>query len=280
MRRLHARARKHHYLPRFILRVFADAEDRIWWTRTNGKWKEPRHPKCANVFVKKDLYTVRAEDGISDRNERTLAEKESLWASSLQKIRKLVLDRRDDHIEEGDVLLALEYYLYAGIRTPEHLKWVMHGEEHTPREVIHKVTEGSLGEADYDLLERNIRADLGSGKPELVKTEIEKFKRTLGLGIYKLEPSAGNFIVGSYGTAKISLIDQEIKQEMYFTPVAPDMALFCTAKPERCVIRRRGKEEIKTLHKMNTATWNASQWVAAASRELLESTEKQAEQVL
>ena len=59
---------------------------------------------------------MRAEDGISDRNERTLAEKESLWASSLQKIRKLVLDRRDDHIEEGDVLLALEYYLYAGIR--------------------------------------------------------------------------------------------------------------------------------------------------------------------
>ena len=118
MRRLQTRARKHHYIPRFILRVFADADDRIWWTRTDGKWKTPRHSKCANVFVKKGLYTVCAEDGISDRNERTLAEKESVWAGALKKIRKLVLEGRDDHIEENDALLALEYYLHAGIRTP------------------------------------------------------------------------------------------------------------------------------------------------------------------
>ena len=271
MTRLQARSRKHHYIPRFILRVFADAEDRIWWTRTDGKWKEPHHSKCAKVFVKKDLYTVRAEDGISDRNERTLAEKENQWASALKKIRKLLLERRDDHIEEGDALLALEYYLYGGIRTPEHLKWVMHGGEHTPREVIDKVTGGSLGEGDYDILERNIRADLGSGKPDLVRADIEKFKHIFGLGIYKLEPGAGNFIIGSYGTAKIS----RIEQEMYFVPAAPDMALFCTAKPECCVISRQSKEEIETLHKMNTATWNASQFVAAASRELLETAEKQ-----
>ena len=63
------------------------------------------------------------------------------------------------------------------------------------------------------------------GKPDRVKADIEKFKRTLGLGIYKLEPGAGNFIVGSYGTAKISWIEREIKQEKYFTPVAPGHGL-------------------------------------------------------
>ena len=164
----------------------------------------------------------------------------------------------------------------AKARGTEHLKWVMYGGEHTPQEVIDKVTEGNLGEADYDLLEHNIRADLGSGKPDRVKADIEKFKRTLGLGIYKLEPGAGNFIVGSYGTAKISWIGREIKQEKYFTPVAPDMALSCTDQPGCPRVTRQGKEGIETLHKMNTATWNASQLVAATSLELLKAVGKRA----
>ena len=225
---------------------------------------------------------MRGESGNSDQNERMLAEKEGQWAGALRRMRELVSEGRDDNIEEGDALLALEYYLYAGIRTPEHLKWVMHGGEQTPREVIDKVIEVrcSLGEADYDLLERNIRADLGSAQADRVKTDIAVLMHTRGVGIYKLEPGVGNFIIGSYGTAKISLIEQEIKQEMYFTPVAPDMALFCTNQPECLVISRQGKEGIETLRKMNTATWNASQWVAAASRELLEAAEKQADQEL
>ena len=161
-----------------------------------------------------------------------------------------------------------------GSGLPEHLEWVMHGGTQKPREVIDKVIEGSLSEADYNLLERNMRADFGSGQPDRMKADIEKFKRTLGLGIYKLEPGAGNFIVGSYGMAKLRSIDQGITQEMYFTPVAPEMALFCTAKPECCVITRQDEKGNEMLHKMNTATWNASHWIAAASRELLEVTKK------
>ena len=61
---------------------------------------------------------------------------------------------------------------------------------------------------------------------------------------------------------------------MYFTPVAPDMVLFCTNQPGRLVVTRQGKEGAETLHKMNTATWNASQWVAATSRELLKAVEE------
>ena len=276
MRQSQSRARKNHYISLFVLRTFSDDEDRIWWIGTDGKWEEPCLSKCKHVFFVKNLYTVRSEKGISDRNEHDLAKKEHQWAGALRKIRKLVSEERDDHIEERDALRALEYFLYAGMRTPEHLDRVMQEGEHTPREVIDKVTEGSLGEAAYDLLEHNIRADLGSGQPDLVKADIEKAKCTLGLGIYKLELGAETFIVGSYGTAKISWIEQEIKQKMYFTPVAPDMALFCTDQPGCLVVTRQGKEGAETLHKMNTATWNASQWVAATSWELLKAVEKRA----
>ena len=52
------------------------------------------------------------------------------------------------------------------------------------------------------------------------------------------------------------------------------MVLFCTNQPGRLVVTRQGKEGAETLHKMNTATWNASQWVAATSRELLKAVEE------
>ena len=272
-----ARPCRHHYIPRFILRLFADGEERIWWTRTGGKEKGPIHPTISNVFLKKNLYTVYDENGVSDRNERILAEKEGVWADALQRIRQLVSEEREDQIEGRDALLALEYYLYAGIRTPEHLNWVMYTGDHKPRDVIDKELqlhgiEGNLGKDDYPVLERNIRAYLGSGQADLVQSNINELTRTLGLGIYKLEPDTGNFIIGSYGAAKISLIDQE----MYFIPVAPTMALFSTNRPGCLVITRQGKEGVETLHKMNNATWNASQWVAATSLELLNAVEDRA----
>ena len=144
--------------------------------------KEPHHVKVETVFFENDLYTVLSDrNERSDRNEHRLADKESQWARALRKIRQLVSEGRDGQIEEGDELaLALDYYLHAGFRTPEHLDEVMHGGEHTPREVIEKVTEGDLDEAGYNRLEHNIRADLGSGQPDLVKAKIKKFKRTLG----------------------------------------------------------------------------------------------------
>ena len=271
MSQTQTRARRHHYIPLFILRGFADDKDWIWWTRTDGK-AEPIHLKCENVFVKKDLYTVRDENGISDRNERMLAEKEGQWAVALRKIRELVLEARDDQIEEKDVLLALEYRLYAG-RTPEHLEKVMYGGEHTPREVIGKVSKANLSEAAYDVLENNTRAILGSGEAPLVQEDIEEFMRTHGLVIDLLHPETGSLLIGSYGSAKISWRGEEIS----FIPVAPDMALFCTNQPDCLVVTsEQGEEGIKTVHKMNTAMWNASKQVAGTSLELLEDAEKRA----
>ena len=270
-----SQSRKNHYIPRFILCEFAGKKQKIWWTRTDGHLKEPRHVKVETVFFENDLYTVLSDrNERSDRNEHRLADKESQWARALRKIRQLVSEGRDGQIEEGDELaLALDYYLHAGFRTPEHLDEVMHGGEHTPREVIEKVTEGDLDEAGYNRLEHNIRADLGSGQPDLVKAKIKKFKRTLGLGVYKLDPEIGSLIIGSCGAADINFGEQK----MYFIPVAPDMALFCTNLPGRLLVTsEQGKKGVETLHMMNTAIWNASKQVVATSPELLKATEKRA----
>ena len=114
---------------------------------------------------------------------------------------------RGSQIEEEDALaLALEYYLYAGIRTPEHLKSFLHGGEHTPWEMIDKVTGGGLDEADYDPLKHNIRANLENGEADRVKADIEEFIRTFGLEIYKLNhPETRPLLIGSYGAVNIKV---------------------------------------------------------------------------
>lgn len=226
----------------------------------------------ADVFVKKNLYTVTDENGgKSDLYERNLSAKESLWAGALERIKELVAKDREDDIKEEDAQLAVEYYLYAGCRTPEHLQWVMYSGEHNPRQVIRKVFKPGrrLYEADFRILEENIKATLGSGQADLIKRRIEELKFRRGLGIYKLQPGVEGFIISSNGAV-------QLEQLMYFLPVAPDMALFCTNRPDCLVITRQGEEGDETRRKMNLATWNKSKWVAAASPELLKAVEKQA----
>ena len=228
---------------------------------------------CQKVFVKKDLYTVREESGMNDRNECILAKKEDRWALTLRLIRELLSQGRDRQITEKDAINALEYYLYALIRTPEHLRWVMYGGDHKPRDVIDKVFTGRRAEADYRVLEHNIRADLGSGQANRVNSSITGLTRTLGLGIYTVKPHTGSFIIGSYGSTRIQM---DI-WERSFVPVAPDLALFSTNSPECLeVTALDGNEGQETLRMMNTATWNTSQQVAAASGDLLESVRKPA----
>ena len=264
---------KSHYIPRFVLRAFADDHDRIWFTKTDREWEEPRRMKIDKVFCQKDLYTVIDENGnSSDLNERMLAKKETQWACALDRIEKLLAEEHEDLIEEEDARLGLEYYLRAGCRTPEHLDQVMHGGEHKPRELICKVFgQGkNLSEADYCDLEKNIRATLGSGRAELVERSIEVLKRIRGLGIYQLNPGTEHFIIGSMGVVPVQL-EEEL---MYFLPVAPDMALFCTNRAESLVVTRQGKEGDETRKKMNVSMWNESRWVAAASPNLLKAVQR------
>lgn len=278
MKRSQAKTHRNHYIPQFVSRTFSDANDRIWCSYTDGRWGEPRLVSCQKVFVKKDLYTVREESGMTDRNERILAKKEDRWALALRQIRELLSQARDRQITEKDAINALEYYLYALIRTPEHLRWVMYGGNHKPRDVIDKVFTGRRAEADYRVLEHNIRADLGSGQADRVNSRITELTQTLGLGIYKVKPDTGSFIIGSYGAARIQAVGWDMNiWERSFVPVAPDMALFSTISPECLEVTvLDGKEGQEMLRMMNTATWSSSQQVAATSANLLESVRKQA----
>ena len=272
MRHTRAQASRQHFIPCFILREFADVNGRVWCTRTDGKPGKPFKVHIIKVFVEKHLYTVIDEYGSrSDLNEQMLARMEGRWERALNRIKKLVAEELEDRIQEADAWLALEYYLNAGCRTPEHLNWVMHGGEYKPREVIRKVfgPERDLSETDFHNLENNIRATLGSGQADPVKQSIKALRYTLGLGIYKLNPGTEHFIIGSYGAV-------QNHQEMYFVPVAPDMALFCTNRPESLVVTRQGKDGDETRQKMNIAMWNKSRWVGAASAALLKDVEKQA----
>ena len=267
MRRHQPLVRRQHYIPRFVLREFADRNGLIWWTKTGGRAGNPCRSRPRNLFVKKDLYSFEYEDGLTDEFEHILAKKESEWSNAFSRIKKLLATRRDDQIGARDGKLMLEYFLYAGIRTPEHLKRTMYEGDHEPRELIDNLVSRRLTEEEYLLHERNARAMLGSGQADGVKAEIQELQNKRGLAICKLKGSMSKLLVGSYGAAPIKWR----RQYVYFIPAAPDMALLCTGDPDRTVVIRTSNIKSTEMSRvMNAATWNRSTFVAAASRSTLE----------
>lgn len=88
------RAKRHHTVPKFYLRRFADEGGTI---ERIGKTTSDRQlipVKRATVEV--DFYTVETDDGPSDIIEQHLSKIESLAASALRR-----LDRGDEPTQEG-----------------------------------------------------------------------------------------------------------------------------------------------------------------------------------
>ena len=219
----------------------------------------------------KDLYNRRTESGLRDDLEHVLSKKESEWSKALRRIKILVMKGRDSEIAIRDGNLVLEYFLYAGIRTPEHLKRTMYEGDHKPRELIDRVTNGCLTEEDYTLHEHNMRAMLGSGQGDAVNADIQVLRKTRGLAILKLSQEANSLLVGSYGTA----LFEWKSHQAYFVPVAPHIALSCTRYPNQAdVIRPSKTASSRMSSEMNSATWSRSSIVASTSISALECARK------
>ena len=266
MKRRDKAARRHHFIPQFVLRSFTDDGDHLWFTWSDGRWKEPRRTGVKNIFLERDLYTTTERNGsTSDENEKALARKESHWSRAIESIRNHLDNGESGMIQEADAKLAVEYYLYAGFRSPERVKAVMHDAEHSPKDVILKMNPGTkLEEEEFPILEKNIKAILGSGQADSVKEQIEELICTRGLGLHHLDSGNEKFILGSCGIAKL-------ESDRFFVPVHPRLALFCTDYPAGIRILQENGDEL--VQKINNSLWTNSKQVAADSKELLEAVE-------
>lgn len=81
------RAKRHHQVPRFYLRAFADPKGRIQvYDRVSGRTLERQ--RIENVAVESDLYTVTDDEGRpSDGAERAIARLEGGISESLSRLR-------------------------------------------------------------------------------------------------------------------------------------------------------------------------------------------------
>ena len=269
MKRRGKAARRHHFIPQFVLRSFTDDDHRLWHTWTDRRWKEPQRTGVKNIFLERDLYTTIERNGsMSDQNEKALARKESSWSRAIETITSRLDNGELEMIEEGDARLAVEYYLYAGFRSPERVKSVMRDAEYSPRDVILKMNpETKLDEEEFPILEKNTRAILGSGQADSVRENIEELICTLGLGLYYLESDTERFILGSFGIAKLD-------HYRFAVPVHPRYAIFCTDYPGGITIFQEKNCEL--VQEVNDSLWSNSKQVAADSRELLKAVETRA----
>ena len=263
MKRRDKAARRHHFIPQFVLRSFTDDGDHLWFTWSDGRWGEPRRTGVKNIFLERDLYTTTERNGsTSDENEKALARKESHWSRAIESIWNHLDNGESEMIQEADTKLAVEYYLYAGFRSPERVNAVMRDAEHSPKDVILRMNPGTkLDEEEFPVLEKNIKAILGSGQADSVKEQIEELICTRGLGLYHLDSDNERFILGSCGIATP-------ESDRFFVPVHPRLALFCTDYADGITILQENGDEL--VQKINNSLWTNSKQVAADSKELLE----------
>jgi Protein of unknown function (DUF4238) len=90
--------RRHHYLPQFYLRNFADPNDeKVWIYTKQGEMLNGASPR--DIGVEKDYHTVTRRDGIKDRHtiEDTVGALENIAAPVVQKIIRGTAITFDDH---------------------------------------------------------------------------------------------------------------------------------------------------------------------------------------
>jgi len=106
------RAKRHHTVPRFYLRRFADDRDRL--LRLDKRTAEAVQLRTKDATVVVDFYTITTDDGPSDVIERRLSEIESKAATALRRIEHGV-----DHFDVDDLAGLSNFIAIQATRGPE-----------------------------------------------------------------------------------------------------------------------------------------------------------------
>ncbi|MDP9367735.1 MAG: DUF4238 domain-containing protein [Chloroflexota bacterium] len=156
-----SRAKKHHQVPQFYLRSFADQKERVEvYDRVTRK---AFRQQVANVAVESNLYTVRDAAGEpSDAMEARLAQFEGLLSR-----RHAGLLAASPSLDDEDRAAVAAFVALQFVRTSAKREWL---EDILDLEV-RMLTEGNVGGDPPEAVERFIKTRFGD-QPDWLKDEV------------------------------------------------------------------------------------------------------------
>ena len=268
------RSKKHHYIPRFLLKRFRNANGNLWFSvQGTSNVIEP-----ADAFFEKNLNTlyldVHEHGGElhfvpDDEPERDLSELEGRAAHAIDKI----VDATNDYMEsrsetafsilsQGDLRAWQEFYVSMLHRTPQALDDVIResfGEHPVSRVVqsddeVRESWEG-LPERTRRTLEQRL---VHSVKAAFAASVHDDYRGgyDFGLAIAAYTNPRRNFIIGSYGVA-----------DRFWLPIAPNIATAPLDTGNRIMLTANDE-----LLRREVNAWLArhSRFIAGHARKLVE----------
>ena len=278
-------SRRHHYIPKMLLKNFCD-DGRLWvGDRTNKKiyLSTPR-----KEFVEKDLYMRSSVDVLksyekSDGPEKTLSQIESDAAPAIRRIIEQARRNQCPQLSPEDSNHWKRFMLAIPRRTPESRDRVKPDKSiddifyEAAKKVAKKENHKGLPDqsslffdpriSDFkDVTESNVDAEFAAGEHPLTRKEVERFCRETGLFVVVIGMRNRSFVIGSHGLA---LVQSNDPAKGSWLPIAHDVAVASTTSPDKEFLCRLNRDNDWIIKRINRASATQSRKIAGRSKALI-----------
>jgi hypothetical protein len=272
--------KRHHYVPQFILRQFADDDGQLWFWRRQFKRGEVRKSSTRNLFAEKDLYSLQDGSGKKDVSlEHFFSKQEYTLSLFLEKLKCRVSGELNLEFSNEEWNHWHFFIYYQIIRTPGY---IAHVENNAPmKPLIRETIEKYRTEAQINLNEQELeQACKRVYKNAIVMAQrrepslrIQQHSSNAGIVIYVPDDGHKSFVVGDVPGASLPVESGRSTKNNrgLFLPVSSGIAIGYSAAPKTLKLVRISRDE---LRKMNEAITARSTLIAGKSEQLISSLSK------
>lgn len=291
-------SRRHHYIPKMLLKNFCDNGSLWVGDRTNEQIY-----RCTpeNVFVIKDLYMRSSIDvsksynekeslrdiTMSDEYEKTLSQVESDAAPAIQRIIEQARCNQCPQLIPEDRNHWKRFMLAIARRTPESRARVMPESfddifYEAAKKVAEKDSYMGLPNKDSfysdphisklkDIIKSNNDAMFAAGDHPFGREEVERFCRERGLYAVVIGMPNRSFVIGSHGLAIVQSSYKNDPAQGSWLPIAHDVAITPTSIPDKEYFYRLDRNSDLIIKRINRASAAQSRIIAGRSKALIRS---------
>ena len=117
-------------------------------------------------------------------------------------------------------------------------------------------------------IQGNMFAKFAAGDDDRLRNEVRKFCGETGLEFWAIREPKRSFVIGSHG---IGILDVGQDGQQAYLPLAPELCVVPSPRPENLVVRVLSKKDDWFIKKINTSTAMCSERIAGRSEALIRS---------
>lgn len=266
--------KRHHFIPRVLLRNFADPQQRLWFNRPEFAPGETRLTHLDNLFVEGQLNTIVELDGSVNKSaEAQFGHIETTAGEFLPAVISAVREGAQPVLSNQAWDFWHHFFSAQWRRTPPYLESITDSVELDAtmrRDIATLLAKGAIP-AEYGERLKDPAVFAQQRKNALILArarnpgdELLAFLRTLGLAIYRIPATTKRqFVLGDVSIAR------PFSGAPMFMPIAPDIALGMTdRRGEVVVVPLSDRDDVR---KMNSSMRRQSAVIASGDRAMLES---------